>query len=295
MGKWIKWIAAFLILIFVVAPVPIILTSSGQQFATRVGMQFFSWRFLPNGVAALGQKFFDDVRARDFMLGTPNWVPWGTLTPQLQAQLTKLADVFPNEKPLSVKLVGVNVVAGPTYQLTYEYEFSRRWILASIELRRSGDKLGIGRVNVQPLAEPLEQLNALTFVGKSQKYYLFAGAAMLLFVFSVVTVYACLFTPMARRKWLWVIFVMFGFMALNLNWTTGQFYFLPLTVIIPAARASSGFYSPWIVQIGLPLGAIVFWLRRRALTKVLAQRGDDERHLARADSQPLTLAERVQE
>jgi hypothetical protein len=95
-----------------------------------------------------------------------------------------------------------------------------------------------------------------------------------------------LFTPMARRKWLWVIFAMLGFTSLNLNWTTGQLSYEFLTVIAPPARAGtgSGFYTPWNVQIGLPLGAIVFWLRRRALMVVPVERDDDERPLARVDS-----------
>jgi len=271
-----KWIAAFLILIFLVAPVPFILASSGQQLAAHLGIQISSWLFVPKDMAALGQKFFDDVRVRDFQ-PVLNAIGLKEITPQAQAQLTQLADVFPNEKPLSVKLVGinVNVVPSRTYQLTYEYEFLRRWILASIIFSRSGDSLNI-QWHAEPLAESLEQSNALTFVGKSQKYYLFAGAAALMYVFSIVSAYACLFTPMARRKWLWVIFVMLGFMALNLNWTTGQLSYQLLTVFAPAAWIGTGSgFTPFIVQIGLPLGAIAFWLRRRALMEVPAQRGDD--------------------
>ena len=251
----------------------VILTNSAQQFAARVGVPLTSWLLVRNDVAALGRKVVDDLRVRDFRR---------VLTPQVQAQitkaqltelqagLTKVADEFPNEKPLSVKLVGVNTSlhAGVwTYKLTYEYEFSQRWVSASVVLTRSGNSIRINYLHAQPLAEPLEQLNALTFVGKTQKHYIFAGAAVLMYVFSVVSVYACLFTPMARRKWLWVIFVMLGFTSLNLNWTTGQLSYNLLTVAAPAAGAGTGFgfYTPWIVKIGLPLGAIVFWLRRRAL------------------------------
>jgi len=279
-----KWIAAFLLLIFFVAPTAILLTRSGQQFA----MQLASWLFVRSDVAALGQKVFDDVRVRDFRRVLTPQVRATLTKPQLtkvQAELSQLADQFPNEKPLSVKIVGGNTVlrAGArTYTLTYEYEFPQRWVLASAVLVRNADDVRISNLHAQPMAESLEQSNALTLVGKTRTHYLFAGAAALIFMFSVGSAYACLFTPMARRKWLWVIFVMLGFMSLNLNWTTGQLSYNALAVIAPAARAwtEGGFYSPWIVQIGLPLGAIVFWLRRRALMRAPAQRGDQPAELS---------------
>jgi hypothetical protein len=280
-----RWIAAFVILIFLVAPIPFVLTSAGQEFLARAGMQIASWIAVPKDAAVLGEQIFDRVRARDFQ-AVLNTVERKYVTPQGQAQLARLSEVFPNEEPLRVELVGFRFVSGQTYQLTYEYGFLRRWVLASIILVRSGDNILVRGLNAQPTTESLEQLNALTFVGKSQKHYLFAGAAALIWLFSVVSVYICLFTPMARRKWLWVIFAMLGFTSLNLNWTTGQLGYEFLTVIAPPARAGtgSGFYTPWNVQIGLPLGAIVFWLRRRALMVVPVERDDDERPLARVDS-----------
>lgn len=257
-----KWIAALLILVFLVLPVPLVLVSPDQSLAGLV----FSW-LAPKDEVALGREYIDDVRMRNFQPVVKALEPQFA-TPKTSAQLVELANGFPNEKPLSVKLVGSQTLHSSsltTYNLTYEYQFSRSWMLGVIALHRSGDKLSIYGLHLKPQTASLEQVNALTFAGKSRTHYLFAGAAVLVFVFWAVSVFACLFTPMARRKWLWVIFVLLGFLGLNLNWTTGQLSFLLINVSVPAVRAWHNFYGPWIIQIAFPVGAIVFWLRRGTL------------------------------
>ena len=94
--------------LFLVVSVPFILTSSGHQFAARVEMQIFTQLFVPNDAAALSPKIFDDFHARDFepvlnaIVDTPQVL---AQRPQIKARLMPVADVFPIEKPLSVKTV----------------------------------------------------------------------------------------------------------------------------------------------------------------------------------------------
>jgi len=259
-----KWIAALVICILFVAPVPFLLANS-QPLSDLA----LSW-FAPKDEAALGQNYLDDIRA-DKLLPVLKALESTLHTQGIGVQLAKMSKIFPDEKPRSVTLVGSQTMksGGVTrYYFSYEYAFAKSWVLASITLERSGDQLRIAAANVQPMATSLSQRNALTLVGKSQTQYVFAAAAAALFLFWVVSVFACLFTPMERRKWLWVLFVMVGFMGLNMNWTTGAVSFVAINIGVPTVRAWSNTYSPWIIQITLPLGAIVFWLRRRDLMAV---------------------------
>jgi hypothetical protein len=72
-------------------------------------------------------------------------------------------------------------------------------------------------------------------------------------------------TKMPGRKWPWVLFVALGFGQLAVNWTTGEWALNLLSVQVFSASATAAPYGPWILAVSLPVGAIVFLLRRRAL------------------------------
>lgn len=257
-----KWIAAAVIFVCLVLPVPVLLVLPPDTLSGWAT----SW-LVPKQEAALAQKYIEDVRLRTFD-PVINAFELDYITPEMPDQLKRLAGIFPAETPRSAKLVASNTINSngvTTYTFTYEYEFSRRWFLVAIALNRSGDHLRIHGVHVWPMERSLEQINALSFVGKGPVHYIFAAAAVVVYLFWLVSVYACLFTPIVKRKWLWVIFVLVGFGGLNLNWTNGGISYGFINIAIPAARLWCNFYSPWIVQISLPLGAILFWLRRADL------------------------------
>jgi hypothetical protein len=70
---------------------------------------------------------------------------------------------------------------------------------------------------------------------------------------------------MAGRKWLWVLFILLGLGKLAVNWSTGEWQVMPLAVQVFSASIFSSPYSPWILAVSFPLGAIVFLFRRREL------------------------------
>jgi hypothetical protein len=181
-----RWIAALLILIVFIIPASVIFALPQQPLADMA----FSW-FTPKDAAVLSQKFVDDVRVKNFK-PVAKALESQFVTPETPAQLAKVATLFPKETPRNIKRVGANTMIRPgvtAYNFTYEYEFSRSWVLASIVLDRDSDGLRIFGLRVRPMATSLEQLNALTFTGKSQIYYLFAATALAVFIFWVVSVY----------------------------------------------------------------------------------------------------------
>lgn len=87
---------------------------------------------------------------------------------------------------------------------------------------------------------------------------------MPVFVISVLA--ACLRTRIAKRKWLWMIFIALGFVQFTFNWTTGGLGVQPVSMLLfGAGFVRAGPYGPLILQLAIPVGAIVFLAKRRSL------------------------------
>lgn len=80
-----------------------------------------------------------------------------------------------------------------------------------------------------------------------------------------------------NRKWLWVIFVLFGTYGLTLNWTTGQLgpnfikfhenggvnFSIIKFNLFGGGFERAGLLRPWIFEWGFPLGATLYYIKRR--------------------------------
>jgi hypothetical protein len=230
-------------------------------------------RIAPDDDEALAQDYFDALRARDFGTATRLLDPQ-FVQPGLESKLAAVADFLDRGEPSSVELVGCNVVSSADKrrsQLTYQYRFADSWLLAAITIDTVGATKTVLGVTVNPIPRSLQELNAFTFSGKGARHYamLFFAAAIPLFI--LATLVLCIRTKLRRRKWLWIIFILLGFSRLSLNWTSGQLFFNPLSFnvqLFGVAIVKYGPYAPWMIDISLPLGAIVFLVLRRKLAPV---------------------------
>lgn len=60
--------------------------------------------------------------------------------------------------------------------------------------------------------------------------------------------------------------ILIGFVQINLNWTNGSIWYKLLHFNIPVFSISKGgYYAPLILSVSFPLGAILFWLKRKKL------------------------------
>jgi len=66
---------------------------------------------------------------------------------------------------------------------------------------------------------------------------------------------------MARRKWAWIIFILFGIGKISINWATGEWTIVPLSIQLFSSSAFAALNGPWIIAASLPLGAIMFITR----------------------------------
>jgi hypothetical protein len=223
-------------------------------------------RLIPKEEVEFSKKYLSLFQSRNFEEISKPLNPQ-LKTEKLQSQLEQVAQFFPPDPPKNIELVGSNTFkSGDKWEanITFQYEFPSSWLIASINLERIGDgDLIVNGVNVNPIRDSLTNINKFTFKGKSPIHFIFLVLVGFLPLFIIFTFITCLRTPIKKRKWLWAIFVLWGYGQFSINWTTGvgsikPFYFQ----LLGAGFMSAGKYAPWILSISIPLGAILFWIRK---------------------------------
>jgi hypothetical protein len=191
----------------------------------------------------------------------------------LDESFRKMAEVFPDQEPKSVKTVGFfffkNLVNNDTtYTISYEFEFEKRWVIAKMEWRRTGETLRLNIFRLYPQAVSLEEMHAFTFKGKSPVHYFVAALALVVFSISLIALVQCIRTKDLKRKWLWILFIIVGFGTFSVNWTTGAWKIGFLTFQLMSVSAYSPLYDAWTVAVSVPVGAVVFLEKLRRIKRL---------------------------
>ena len=181
-------------------------------------------------------------------------------------KLEEVSDYFPSGKLLSTELIGSQVnTHNSTWQgnFSFEYEFDSGWAVANAVLRRIDNKTTITGFNVYRTKASQKELNKFLLSNKSLLHYLVLALSFMVPLFILVTLVYCIKTPIQKRKWLWVLFVLGGIGTISINWSTGM-YDLKIFqyLLFGAGVTTAGEYAPWVITAGLPLGAIIFWFKR---------------------------------
>lgn len=235
-------------------------------------------KLTPKAESAYAQKVFGDLQAGRYDV-VKDALGSSLRTPDIDKRLADVAATFPAGQPRSIKIVGVNTFAkiphdGPrttTYNLTYEYEYDRSWVLANIVLEREQSGLRILGLHAQPLAQSLETMNAFRLANKGAVHWIFLVLVVAVPLFCVYAFVTCLRTPNLRRKGLWAAFTLLGFVTVGLNWTTGGVSFQPVSFQLLGAAAVRSGYGPWWLSVSFPLGAVWFLWKRHTLLKRAAE------------------------
>lgn len=162
-----------------------------------------------------------------------------------------------------------------TYNLVYEYEYSDNlWIYYTFQLLEKENDFVVQTFNIQPYDQPLNKIHEFTFENKSFINYLWIFFTIIIPTFILVSLIFAIRTPL-KRKWLWIIFILFGFVAFSLNWTTGEFGFQLINFkLLGVGFFKSGLIAPWIVSFAIPVGAIVFWVKRNKIMNEMEENND---------------------
>lgn len=186
----------------------------------------------------------------------------------LHQTLLGMADMIPAQSPMSVKLVGASFLNGAKQHksdLTYEYQYPSQSILVRVAVQKKDGVSTIIGFNVRKLSGAEEAGNTFGLSGKSALQYTVLSAAVIAPLFSLYALILCIRTKMRGKKWLWIIAILLGVGTFSVNWATGHWGFRPISVQLFSASALAPQYGTWIISVSLPLGAILFLLRRKKL------------------------------
>ena len=186
--------------------------------------------------------------------------------------LGELVNLFQAGEVKSIEIVGVNTstfyTAGNTRHttnLTYEVELTSGWLAGTVVIVDEGNTRGITTARFHRNPAALEYLTRFTFQGKQPIHFAFFFFSIIIPIFCIVALTSCVRTKM-KHKWIWVIFILLGFVTFRLDWTTGQLDWQLLSFqLLGASAFKMGIAAPWIINVALPIGAIVFLLKRKQL------------------------------
>ena len=218
---------------------------------------------------ALAKTYIADLQTRNFDAIVNN-LDTSIKTPGVRETLVRMADLMPAEPPTSVKLVGAQKFfspAGERTNTTFEYQWGGRWVLCNVAIRKSATAQTIVGINVDPQKTSLEDQVRFTFTGRSPAQYVIFAAAVLAVSLTLFALVACIREKGVRRKWLWILFIIVGFGQLSTNWATGAVNYQLIYFSLFSAGAFAPLYGPWTISTSVPVGAIVFLLRRRKLRR----------------------------
>jgi hypothetical protein len=219
---------------------------------------------VPAADQALAMHYVELLRTRSFDDIDRATVP-SARGPRLYAALLKMTETLPERAPTSSKLVSAQVTAeqdGTKMNLVYEYDFDGQWVLANVALLRKPDAVLLAGLGVRAIPESLEEYHRLTFAGKSPLHFVVFALAVALPLLTLYALVACIRTRMSWTKWLWVVFIAIGLGRFSINWTTGESQLALLALQPFSASATAALFSPWVMSVSLPLGALVFLARR---------------------------------
>jgi hypothetical protein len=221
--------------------------------------------FAPTDEDAIGRQYVEDIRDRNFTPLQKDLAP-GVQVPD-DALMSLATFLNAGEAPKSVTIVTRNVgtVDGVThYDLGYQYEFAKDLRLIELNLAKTGGVTKIAGLHTYAITVPLQQINAFRFKFKTTRFFVFLAAWLAMALFTLVTAIVCWRTPMGRSKPLWLLIILLGFGEFAINWTTGMIYYDLVALEIFAVGFTRDLAGVWTLQIGFPLGAILFWVSRGA-------------------------------
>jgi hypothetical protein len=162
-------------------------------------------------------------------------------------------------------LVGTSTQRTPNGQettVTLECRHAQNWLLADITTRTTNGGKRIVGFYLKPIPDSVARMKRFAILGKGVKQY---AVLLLSFLCLSITVYAlwlCLRTTTGKAKWLYSVLVLLGVGQLGVDWTTGKTSFTLLAFHLLPIWAISPPYSPWLVYVSVPVGALIFLLRR---------------------------------
>lgn len=230
--------------------------------------------FILQEEADFAQNWLERLRAGDYEYA------YNHADEELKADLTpevfeSFVLVYPKEnvKKLSLlrwnysKAQSLNSAGLVRYSFYYEYEFENGdLVIAEVLCERNDGVLMTVGAALKRTTESQRNVNKLTLKNKSAKHYAVLFLMFLMFLYSVSMLVVCIRTRFPlRQKIPWLLFISVGFGAVDINWTTGMIHIQLLHIHLLSAAALIRSDFAWHVVFGIPVGAILFWFKRKRI------------------------------
>jgi uncharacterized membrane protein YfbV (UPF0208 family) len=222
-------------------------------------------KFIPKEESALAKELIAKLAIKDFT-AVESRLDAKLRTPDIREKLNQMQQVLPPGEPKSVRTVGSQTHqfdAVTTYKLTYEYEYPDGWVLASTVLERRDGQITLQGIHFLPAKQSLAVTNRFTFEGKGRAHYIVFALAIVIPLFVIYALVLCARTNIHKRKWLWFLFIAVGLIQFQFEWTSGAWSIQPISfTLLSAAFVKAGPMAPYIFTLPLPLGAILFLVKK---------------------------------
>lgn len=166
-----------------------------------------------------------------------------------------------------------------TYRLSYEYEFTNaNNILFITTVLEKDNRLTISSFDGQVLETSLKEQAKFSFFGKPIISYIFLLFAILVLCFIIYTLINMLRCQIfKKRKILWSFIILFvSLPTIIVNWNSGALDFKMLNFqLLGVGFGQASLYTPFLLSFGIPIGALLFWLKRDNLLREFEQASEE--------------------
>lgn len=211
-----------------------------------------------------------DTLARDFIaaLETKNSdAALNLIEPEVRKEATEkiksIVKLFGDGKPQQVKPVGVRAQKKGEerlIQVSYQLYYPDKAIISTLVILETPKARFIVSARLDPIKEPLEKIYAFKLFGKSFFHYIVLLFAIVVPLFMVYTLWQCVQSSV-KWKWAWAVAIILAFFPIYLDWTTGRAFIRLVSVLIFGVSFAKQKYSPMVLAVGIPVGAIVFYFK----------------------------------
>lgn len=207
------------------------------------------FELLRTGHADEVERAFDPVIAND---------------PRFRPQFEATVATIPIQNPTKVSLVWTasKCDGGVCDEgIVLEYRYPEERLLFDVVLHKQNSEISIMGIHIRVFPESTLKTYEFRFDKGPRQSAVFT-LAIVLPLFIIYVLILDIRARIGRRKWIWLPFILFGVGRLTVNWTTGIFDFTLFSIQAFAVRVTPGRYSPWLLSIYFPLGAILFLIYR---------------------------------
>lgn len=157
-------------------------------------------------------------------------------------------------------------------------EFTDKWAILDLYSQETSEGLKFRHFNFKTYSSQPTKIGKFEIKNKGFKHYIFLALLIAIPLFVIFTIVAIIRNKHMSKKWLWGLFSSVGLWGVNFNWMTGKISpeFITLTTnsngstgwhlkilsfkVLGASSMKASQYSPYIVTIAFPIGAVLYWI-----------------------------------